>query len=344
MKKWILRILKVLGVFIALYLMVALLAPSSYKVDKEVTIEAEAEVVFELISKFENWEEWSVLKEKDSTLVFTIDGQDGTVGSVQSWFGEPELTGKGNVTVTEIKADSIFSYDLKMIDYGIASKGTISIEENNTNLTVKWTEGGDFPFMMRPMMLFIEIENKVGNDLEKGLENLAVISLERQAEVDAYRFELVEMNVPEMQFFGRRKEMKLDKVDSAFIGKTFGIIIEQMMESEVSLAGMPGNLNFNYKPGDERVDIMPVIPVDDASKLEFVDKNRVEAVIIPEGLAVVIDFYGDYEDMILAHKQAQIYLEKNKLNASMSLEQFITDPETVESMDDCLTKIYYFLE
>jgi len=344
MKKWILRILKVLGVFIALYLVVALVAPSSYKVEKEVSINADSEVVFDLISKFENWEDWSVWKEKDSTVVFTVDGEDGTIGCIQSWVGDPKLSGKGNITVTDLVANEKFAYDLKMIDYGTESKGALSIVENESDLTVKWEDSGDFPFMMRPIMMFMDIENKVGNDLQKGLANLDSVAQIKQHEVDANRYKLVEMQVEEMQFFGRRKELKLEDVDSAFIAKSFGIIVGQMMESGAEFAGMPGNINFNYSPGDEKVDVMPVIPVDDASKLLMVGKNRVEAKVIPAGLAVVIDFYGEYEDMELAHRQAAIYLEDNNLNASMSLEQFVSDPTEVESMDECLTKIYYFLE
>lgn len=344
MKKWILRILKLVGVLAALYLIVALFAPSSYTAEKEVTIEADSEVVFRLVSKFENWNDWSVWKEKDSTAVFTVDGEDGTIGCVQSWVGDPKLSGKGNITVTDVKPDSVFAYDLKMIDYRMESKGTIRLEEGENGLKVKWTDSGDFPYLMRPMMLFMDIENKVGNDLQKGLENLAALSIIKQEETDANRFELAEVQIEQMQFFGRRKELKLEDVDSAFIGKTFGIIVEQMMLSGATFAGVPGNLSFNYTEGDERVDIMPVIPVDDASKLEMVGKNSVESVVIPAGLAVVIDFYGEYEEMGLAHRQAALYIKNNGLKATTSFEQFVTDPVSVESMDDCLTKIYYFLE
>ena len=84
-KKWLFRILKVIGVFAALFLILAIVGPSDYKVERSKEMTASAEVIYDQIADFSAWDAWSPWAEKDSTLVNTRSGEPGTVGHKTVW-------------------------------------------------------------------------------------------------------------------------------------------------------------------------------------------------------------------------------------------------------------------
>jgi uncharacterized membrane protein len=58
---------------------------TSQKVERAITINAPAAVIFEQIVKLENFNKWSVWNREDSSIQHTMTGADGTVGAATSW-------------------------------------------------------------------------------------------------------------------------------------------------------------------------------------------------------------------------------------------------------------------
>jgi len=346
MKKWIFRILKVVGVLVALYIVVAFFSPEGYKVERKRTIAASNEVIYSLVSNFDEWNQWSPWSEKDSTVVYEISGEDGTVGCVQSWVGDPELSGTGQLEITELIENQKMWYELTMTEYNMKSFGgfTIQPSKSKDSVIVSWSDSASFPFFTRPFGLFMDVEEMIGKDFERGLEKLDSIAVINQEKIDAMQFELTEITFPATQFFGRRKDMDKKDIDSAFFSKNYGIIGEQMMISQAVFGGMPACIYFSCGLKDQVCEVMPAIPVVDNSMLNEIGQNRVEAYNIKEQKALQLDFYGDYNDLDKGHKQALLFLRDEGIKARVSLEQFVTDPTTVSTMDSCLTRIYYLYE
>ena len=167
--KWLIRIGKVIGIFVVLYFIVAVFAPSDYKVERTQEMAASPEAIYEQIYKFENWQAWSPWADKDSTLEFTIEGEDGTVGEKYSWEGDPDISGKGSMTVTELIPNEKISYDLHFVDMDMHSSGTIQIEAGEEGASfVRWWDEGDIPYIFRPMMMFMDMDGMMGGDFERG--------------------------------------------------------------------------------------------------------------------------------------------------------------------------------
>lgn len=346
MKKWIFRLLKLVGVLAALYVVIAFFSPDGYQVERKRTIAASDEVVFELVANFSNWDAWSPWAEKDSTAVYSIKGEDGTVGCVQSWEGDPDLSGKGQLEIIELIDKQKMWYELTMLDYDMKSTGgfQFSASKSKDSIVVSWADSASFPFFARPFALFMDFEEMIGADFERGLEKLDSIAVIEQEKLDAMKFELTETIFPTTQFFGRKKEINIADIDSAFFAKNYGIIGEQMFASGAQFGGMPGCLSFNCGLKAKVCEVMPVIPVVDNSMLTEIGQNNVEGFTINESKAVQVDYYGDYENLEQGHKQALLYLRDNELKSSVSFEQFVSDPTTISTMDSCLTRIYYILD
>ncbi len=79
--KFLKKLIILIIAIVLVYCVVGFFAPSNYKVERSREINAPLEVVFEQVSKFNNWDSWSPWKEKDSTAYYIITGEDGAVGT-----------------------------------------------------------------------------------------------------------------------------------------------------------------------------------------------------------------------------------------------------------------------
>jgi len=69
----------------------SLLAPNDFKVERTVSINAPASLVYSNISFFEKHQNWSPWNEKDPDLKYWIDGEDGKVGAIYNWEGDENV-------------------------------------------------------------------------------------------------------------------------------------------------------------------------------------------------------------------------------------------------------------
>ena len=185
-KKWAFRVLKVVGVIVALYFIIALFAPGDYRVERSKEMTVSPEFIYEQVSKFENWESWSPWIEKDPSATYSYSGESGTVGAISSWIGDPDLSGTGNMVATELVENEKALYDLTFEGMGMTSHGGFTLEAAGESVKVTWYDEGDIPFVWRPMMLLMDIEAKIGPDFEKGLAKIDSIATIKQEEASLF--------------------------------------------------------------------------------------------------------------------------------------------------------------
>ena len=172
------KFLKYLGIgiiaLIVIYIVLALIGPSNYKVSKEIKIEAPVEVVFNQTSVFANWAAFSAWAAADPGAVYTIENDNQVIGAKMSWEGE--ISGKGSMTTTEIVPNEKFIYDLSFVEpFEMTSHGGFLYQQDGDSVLVTWYDEGEFGFMMRPMMLFMDVEAEIGPMFEQGLEGIKKI-------------------------------------------------------------------------------------------------------------------------------------------------------------------------
>lgn len=171
------KILKILGftvlTIVVIYIVLGLVGPSTYKVERELLIDASPNKVWSQVSDFNAWENWSPWKEKDPTMVNTIEGTPASIGHSNSWSGNPETSGKGGMTFTSIEENKSLTYDLSFTEpWEMSSTGGFTLTEQDGKTLINWYDTGDIPFAQRPMMLFMDLDQMMGPDFEKGLKNI----------------------------------------------------------------------------------------------------------------------------------------------------------------------------
>lgn len=127
-----------------------------------------------IVRNSENYSKWVMT---DPNMKKEFRGTDGTVGFVYSWDSENKNVGKGEQKVSSIVEGERIDFNLLFIKpfegIATANMSTDSVSENNTK--VKWGFKSSMPYPMNTMLLFMNMEEMLGKDLEIGLDNLKTV-------------------------------------------------------------------------------------------------------------------------------------------------------------------------
>jgi len=172
--KIIKRIFLAIIFLIVLILIVALFVNKDCSVEREVTINKPKQDVFNYIKMVKNQDNYSVWNKMDPKMKKDYKGEDGTEGFVYSWDSDQKGVGKGEQTIAKIDdGDSVILnlHFFKPFDNTArAYLATSSAGDDSTK--VKWGFHTKMPYPFNVMRLFEDIDAKIGNDLQTGLNNL----------------------------------------------------------------------------------------------------------------------------------------------------------------------------
>ena len=149
---------------------------STYTVERSTTINASPEVVFDRISKFSRWPEWSPWEELDPDMTKTYTGTDGEVGSHYAWNGN-RRAGAGSMTVTSLDAPRSMTSDLNFTrPFKSDSTMGLTLTPEGQSTRVEWTMTSPHNLLTRVMNVFGLMDKQIGKDFEKGLAKLKQLS------------------------------------------------------------------------------------------------------------------------------------------------------------------------
>ena len=324
------------------FLVMGLLGEEGYKVERTKEVNAPIDVVFEQVSKFNNWDTWSPWKEKDPSATYTLDGEDGMVGTKYAWSGDEEITGEGSMTLTEIVVNEKFGYDLSFTaPWEMSSKGHFSFIDNGETTTVSWIDEGDIAFAQRPMMLFMDLDAMMGPDFERGLFKIDSLSQIKVMEMSKNE-NIIEEPYPGGKYVGIKHSIKISEMDSTIFGESYGKLGAFAAEKQFEMAGAPCALTFNYDEEADLVEMMIAFPVMDVVDCEGTEFEYLE---VEASESYVYKYYGEYSEVGPAHYEMADYLKNNNLTqGNVVIEEYVTDPTTVESYNDVLTNVRYLVK
>ncbi len=173
----LIKILLILAGIVVLLLLTAIFVKKEYTVSREVTINRSADAVFSYIRFLKNQDAYSVWNRIDPAMKKTYSGTDGTVGFYYGWDSQDKRAGKGEQRIAAISPGHEITFDIHFIKpfdgRAVASMQTIALGDQSTKVT--WGFNGKMAYPMNVMLLFMNMDNMVGKDLEGGLQNLKAI-------------------------------------------------------------------------------------------------------------------------------------------------------------------------
>lgn len=158
---------------ISLIVILGLLAPKSYEVDRSIMVNKALPDVFQYIKFIKNQNDWSPWKKKDPNFTQEFEGTDGEVGFISKWEGNKEV-GSGEQEIKAIIHNERIETELRFLKpWKSQCDGYIKVEEISANVTkVIWGFIGNNKFPFSIFMLFMNMDKAVGKDFEEGLDSL----------------------------------------------------------------------------------------------------------------------------------------------------------------------------
>jgi len=169
------KILKRIGIallaIIVLLLVLALIMPKDYKVEREVVINKPVGKVFEYARHLKNEDEYSVWSMADMNKTQTFKGEDGQVGFVNSWSGNDKV-GVGEQEIKAITPNKRMDVEVRfkkpfesvMQSYTL----TDSIAPGKTK--VVWGCSGTSSYPMN--LMNVMMDGMLGKDIQQNLDNM----------------------------------------------------------------------------------------------------------------------------------------------------------------------------
>lgn len=172
--------LYIILILIGILIILALIAPKQYEVNRSIVINKSLPEVFQYLKFVRNQDNWSPWKKKDPSMRQESFGTDGEVGFIAKWEGNKQV-GTGEQEILHIEHNQQIKTQLRFLKpWKSVSDAYIRVTEVDTNQTnVTWGFAGNNPIPMNIFMLFFNFEKAVGKDFEEGLTSLKDI-LEKQ--------------------------------------------------------------------------------------------------------------------------------------------------------------------
>jgi hypothetical protein len=160
------------GVLIVGFLILVATRPATWEVERSQTIAAEPAVVYALVNDFHKWPSWSPWEGLDPDIETTFSGSELGEGAVYEWKGNDEV-GQGKMTIVKSVEPSTVEIDLVFITPMESRADDIfTFEPDGEGTKVTWSMKGDSNFIGKAFSLFMDIDEMVGADFEKGLGQL----------------------------------------------------------------------------------------------------------------------------------------------------------------------------
>ena len=149
---------------------------STYALERSVSVQADAERVFEQIVDFRKWPAWSPWEDLDPNLQRTYSGSVEGVGSVYEWSGNRKA-GAGRMEITDATRPTRVVIDLQFLKPFKSHTTTVfTLEPQSGGSRVTWTMTGPRSVAVRLMSVFTSMDKLVGGDFEKGLSRLRTVA------------------------------------------------------------------------------------------------------------------------------------------------------------------------
>lgn len=175
------RILLGIVIIIALVLITAAFTKKEYALEREIIIDKPSTQVFSYVKYLKNHDHYNKWVMTDPDMKKEFKGTDGQPGFIYYWNSDMKNVGEGEQEIKSINEGKNVDYEIRFVRpwEGVANSSvyTEPLAENKTR--VKWTFGSKMPYPMNFMLLFMDMDDTLGPDLQTTLQNLKTV-LEKQ--------------------------------------------------------------------------------------------------------------------------------------------------------------------
>ena len=156
-------------------IMLVLIAPTDFKMEKEIVINKSKDEVFAYLKSLKNQDDWSPWNRKDPNMKKEFRGTDCTVGCLAAWDSQDKNVGKGEQEIIKITEGERVDFELRFEKPMKATNNAfLSAKSSGTNATtVTWGFSG---VSKRPMnVMTLLMRGMLTKAFNEGLSNMKKI-------------------------------------------------------------------------------------------------------------------------------------------------------------------------
>ena len=170
----------VAGVLI-LFAAVAATRPSAYHVERKLEVAAPTDLVFGVLNDLHQFAGVLVLfgspwEKADPNMLKTFEGPAAGAGQSVAWSGNMQV-GKGKMTIEESVPGQKVGMRLEFVK-PMKSTATcaLTLVGTPTGSLVTWSMDGNHNFIGKAFGIFMDMDNMLGSDIERGLAQLKTVA------------------------------------------------------------------------------------------------------------------------------------------------------------------------
>ncbi|MBM9499189.1 SRPBCC family protein [Leptospira sp. 201903071] len=171
-------LLYIAGGLVALVVVLALIAPKDFQIEREIVINKPNKQVFDQIKFLKNHEQWNAWSKKDPKMKKEFKGIDGTVGFTSSWESENPEVGTAEEEIVKIVDGEKLETQLrfkKPFEASFTSYITTkAVGENQTKVSLGMFDRMSFPMTVISFILNVclDQQKEIIDNMDESLKNL----------------------------------------------------------------------------------------------------------------------------------------------------------------------------
>jgi effector-binding domain-containing protein len=338
------KVITLATILIAAFIVIGYLLPRQVHVERSITIERPAGMVFNMLNSYRDYQKWSPWAGRDPEAMFITSGPESGVGARLSWSGDPRLVGTGWQEIVASKPYERIDIRLDFDVQGVADTGFLLTPDGN-GTRVTWffdsdvTEGVGFPDSFMARYFGLLFDRWVGGDFERGLTNLKQFAesmpLTGSNALEIERLQVAAQNI--LYISTRSSQDPADIVEA--MAQAYARISDFMHSAGITRSAPPMAITRAWREGGYEFDAaIPVVTIPDDLPID------IQAGQSPSGPAVRAVHRGGYDQLMPTYEKLAAYLSAHGLDqGSVSWEHYISDAQTTEPPDR-VTHVYIMLD
>ena len=332
------KILKILGIIVLVILLIGVIAvifgPSEVHMERKISINAPADVVFAEVNSFRTFDQFSAWSEIDTSAQITLAGPNVGVGASYSWVSDNPDLGTGTIEIVESNENVSIRSTMNFEGYpgNPTARWNLESTEGKTEITYTYDEA-EISGIWK--LFAFGTEGMLGPKYERTLEKLKARVENRPdftAKIDVQEVEPILYAGTEVT-----SANNVEEISEAMEG-AYGEIMASLTQNGIPWdSGYPLSVATAYS--EESLSMICGMPVPDGTVIE---SEVVSLQQTPDGTAVRALHFGDYALLEDTHDQISKYAAYYGYEiAGMPWEIYITDPSVEADTSKWLTEVYY---
>ncbi len=175
-KKTLLVLLLLLVVGVGGLAVVVAMQPPDFRVERTATVNAAPADVFAQVNDFHKWQAWSPWAKLDPDCKYAYEGPAAGTGAVFTWSGNKEV-GEGRMTILDSRPGEMVRIKLDFLrPFESTCTAEFHFRGEGSQTAVTWSMFGKNDFVGKAFHLFMDIDQMVGGDFERGLAQLKAVA------------------------------------------------------------------------------------------------------------------------------------------------------------------------